>query len=60
MYKKARLSEVGQIISGATPSTKIPENYDGDIAWITPADLSGYSFKYISHGARNITQIGYD
>ena len=26
--------------------------------WITPADLSGYKEKYISRGARNITEKG--
>lgn len=54
------LSDIGKIVSGATPKTSDPENYGGDIVWITPADLSGYSSKYISHGARNITQKGYD
>ena len=59
-YRKAKLSDIGKIISGATPKTKDPDNYDGDIAWITPADLSKYNKKYISHGARSITQKGYD
>ena len=59
-YRKAKLSDIGKIVSGATPKTKDPDNYDGDIAWITPADLSNYNEKYISHGARSITQKGYD
>ena len=59
-YRKAKLSDIGKIVSGATPKTKDPDNYDGDIAWITPADLSKYNKKYISHGARSITQKGYD
>lgn len=59
-YQIIPLSKVGQIVSGATPKTTEPANFGGDIAWITPADLSGYAEKYISHGARNITQKGYD
>ena len=59
-YRKVKLSDIGRIVSGATPKTKDPDNYDGDIAWITPADLSNYNEKYISHGARSITQKGYD
>ena len=59
-YQTFLLSEVGQIVSGATPKTSDAENFGGDIAWLTPADLSGYTEKYISHGARNITQKGYD
>ena len=59
-YQTFLLSKVGQIVSGATPKTSDTENFGGDIAWLTPADLSGYTDKYISHGARNITQKGYD
>ncbi len=56
-YKIFALKDIGDIVSGATPKTSDSENFGGNIAWITPADLSGYSEKYISHGARNITQI---
>lgn len=59
-YRECKISEIGKIVSGATPKTSLPENYGGSIAWITPADLSGYQEKYISRGARNITQAGYD
>lgn len=59
-YQTYPLSKVGQIISGATPKTANQEYYGGDIPWLTPADLSGFKEKYISHGARNITQKGYD
>lgn len=59
-YREYKISEIGKIVSGATPKTSIPEHYGGNIAWITPADLSGYQEKYISRGARNITQAGYD
>ena len=59
-YKKVKISDIGKIVSGATPKTKDVDNYGGSIAWITPADLSGYTSKFISHGSRNITQKGYD
>jgi type I restriction enzyme S subunit len=49
---------LGQIVGGGTPSTKKNGYWNGGIAWITPADLSGYTDKYISHGSRNITQNG--
>lgn len=54
------IDEVGIGVSGGTPSTKNKEFWGGDIAWITPADLSGYNEKYIIKGSRNITQIGLD
>lgn len=59
-YQTYLLSQVGQIVSGATPKTSEQANFGGDIPWLTPADLSGYAEKYISHGARSITQKGYD
>ena len=59
-YQKYLLRDIGDIVSGATPKTAIAENFGGDISWLTPADLSGYTKKYISHGARNLTKQGYD
>lgn len=54
----ATLQDLGPIISGGTPKTSEPENFDGDIPWITPADLTGYTSKTISHGRRNISRRG--
>ena len=53
-----RLGEIGEIIGGGTPSTSVEEYWNGEISWITPADLSNYSNKYIACGKRNITQLG--
>ncbi len=53
-----KLGDVGEVIAGGTPSTKVKEYFDGDISWITPADLTGYKNKYISKGRRNITNDG--
>ena len=60
MFRRYAISEIGDIISGATPKTTVPDNFGGEIPWLTPADLSGYTEKYISHGARNLTRQGYD
>lgn len=53
-----QLSEIGEIVGGGTPKTKIEEYWNGDIPWITPKDLSGYTDRYIYLGERNITEIG--
>lgn len=56
---KYKLSEIGKVVGGGTPSTKHPEYYTGSgIPWITPKDLSGYDKMYISKGGRDITQEG--
>lgn len=54
----ARLMDLGDIISGGTPKTSEPSYFDGDIPWVTPADLTGYQSKRISRGRRNITEAG--
>lgn len=53
------LGEITSVIGGGTPSSKINEYYDnGDIAWITPSDLSNYNNMYISKGKKMITKLG--
>ena len=52
------LGELGDILGGATPSTKHEEYYGGNIAWITPKDLSLLKGRYISYGERSITEAG--
>ncbi|MED1421273.1 restriction endonuclease subunit S [Bacillus smithii] len=53
-----QLSEIGEIVSGGTPNTKIEEYWNGNIPWITPKDLSGFTDRYIYSGERNITELG--
>jgi len=56
---ECKISDIGTVVGGATPSTKKLENYDnGKIAWITPKDLSSFSGRYIERGERNITEAG--
>lgn len=55
-----KIQEIGTVVAGGTPSTKVEEYYDGEIPWITPKDLSGYDRKFISKGERSITQLGLD
>lgn len=60
-WKEVKLSDVAEIVGGATPSTKDDENYTGgNIAWITPKDLSNFTGRYISEGERCITEKGYN
>ena len=58
-FINVKLSDIGEIVGGSTPSTKNQANYDGNIAWITPKDLAGYSRVYISKGKRNISEEGF-
>jgi type I restriction enzyme S subunit len=60
MWKNCLISDLGIIVGGATPSTKDPDNYNGEISWITPRDLSSLVGRYISRGERNISKKGYN
>lgn len=54
------LKEIGQVVSGGTPSTKSKEYWNGTVNWISPADLSGFNGKYIARGAKSISRLGLD
>ncbi len=59
-WKWVRLSAVGEIVGGGTPKTGVSEYWDGDISWLTPADLGKNSDQTIYSGAKLITQKGLD
>ena len=53
-----RVAEFAEIYSGGTPSTGNLDYWDGDVAWVTPKDLSARTGVYIGHGERFITEQG--
>ena len=52
-----KLGEICDIVSGSTPKTSIPEYWDGDVKWITPAELNDDSY-IINDSVRKITELG--
>ena len=52
---KVRLGDVCTVVSGSTPKTGVPEFWDGDIDWITPAELTDETY-IITESARKITE----
>ena len=53
----AKLGEVCTIVSGSTPKTSVMSYWDGNIKWITPAELNEDTF-YIMDSVRHITEEG--
>ncbi len=53
--KYVKLGSVCKVVSGSTPKSKVPEYWDGDIKWITPAELSDDSF-IINDSQRHISE----
>ena len=52
-----KIKDIGKIISGSTPSTNIPEYWNGEYLWITPAELNDDSF-IINSTNRKLTYLG--
>jgi len=59
-WKRVRLDECTQIVSGATPDTSDSGFWGGDICWATPKDLSELDGAFITDTPRKITQAGLD
>ncbi|CAG9931896.1 restriction endonuclease subunit S [Candidatus Nitrotoga arctica] len=57
-WVQVTIADLGKIVSGGTPSTKENSYWGGNISWISPSDLTRYSNKCISKGAKSITQEG--
>ena len=57
-WREYAISEIAEVIGGGTPSTSDPSNFDGEIPWITPKDLSIHTSRFISRGERNISSKG--
>ena len=57
-WRKIKLGEIGEIVSGGTPKTSIKKYWNGNISWLTPKDFSNKNCKYWSKGERNITKEG--
>ena len=55
--EKKRLGDICEIVTGATPKTNIKEFWDGDINWITPAELTEDTY-IINESLRKITTEG--
>lgn len=57
-WEWVRLSSMGTIVGGGTPSTSDPSLWDGGVPWITPADMRDLRGKYVSHGSKYISPKG--
>ena len=55
-WEQRKLSEMGEVITGSTPSTQHPEYYSEDgIPWVTPTDITE---NVISDTPRKLSSLG--
>jgi len=57
-WRSVRVKDCFQIVNGATPPSDTPEYWDGDIVWVTPADLSNIQGWDITKSQRTISPNG--
>lgn len=55
-WRWAQLGDVCKIVGGTTPSTLVPDYWDGDINWVTPSDLGKLEGSEIQTSSRKITR----
>jgi type I restriction enzyme S subunit len=53
----SNINNVVTIVLGSTPNTKEPKYWDGDIKWVTPAEMDDETFM-INDTLRHITEFG--
>jgi len=58
-WKVVKLSDVGKIITGSTPSTSNLEFYGSDYYWATPDDIQNDS-KFVNDTNTKLTKKGFD
>ena len=54
--EKCKVGDICEIVSGSTPKTTIEEYWDGDVKWITPAELNENVY-IINDSVRKITKL---
>jgi restriction endonuclease S subunit len=59
-FPSVPIGAIFSVKNGATPASGEGGYWDGDIPWVTPADLGALADRFISSGSRNISVDGYE
>src|SRR5690606_14223234 len=57
-WEVKKLSQLGEVSSGGTPSTNIEEYWNGEINWCTPTDISALNSEFLYDTSVKITNKG--
>lgn len=52
------MADISLVVGGGTPTTRVPSYFEGNVPWITPADMSNHQGVYVSTGKRSLSQEG--
>ncbi|WP_303981544.1 restriction endonuclease subunit S [Niallia circulans] len=54
--RRLKIKEFGIVYSGTTPDTKYESNFNGNINWFTPAEITEKNVAYVFDSERKITE----
>lgn len=57
-WEVKRLGEVCELVNGGTPKTGVPEYWNGEHLWITPAEMGKRQTPYLSNTDRCLSDMG--
>src|SRR5690554_3782298 len=52
------IEEIGEVVSGGTPSRDNPRYWGGEIPWVTPGEVTGFGRKHLEETDEKITTEG--
>lgn len=58
-WEKVKLASVAELSSGGTPKSSVGEYYNGDIPWVSIADMTSKG-KWIDCTEKNLSKLGID
>lgn len=57
-WEEWKIGELGEIITGNTPSTSKPQYYGGEFNFVSPADISDH--RFIGRTKNSLTKLGFE
>lgn len=57
-WRPAPVRSIGEVVSGSTPSRAVPSNWNGDIPWVAPGELTSLRSKYLTETRDHLTRAG--
>jgi len=57
-FSDRTFGDLAKVSGGGTPSTSVPEFWNGDVRWATPTDVTGLQGPYLTDTSRQISEAG--
>jgi len=57
-FSDQTFADLAKVSGGGTPSTAVPEYWNGDVRWATPTDVTGLQGPYLTDTSRRISEAG--